>query len=29
VSVAEFGELTQLVTANLAARYHDRLAVSQ
>jgi putative Ca2+/H+ antiporter (TMEM165/GDT1 family) len=25
--VAEFGDLTQLVTANLAARYHDPLAV--
>jgi putative Ca2+/H+ antiporter (TMEM165/GDT1 family) len=24
---AEFGDLTQLVTANLAARYHDPLAV--
>lgn len=25
--VAEFGDLTQLVTANLSARYHDPLAV--
>jgi putative Ca2+/H+ antiporter (TMEM165/GDT1 family) len=25
--LAEFGDLTQLVTANLAARYHDPLAV--
>ena len=27
VFVAEFGDLTQIVTANLAARYHDPLAV--
>lgn len=27
VFVAEFGDLTQLVTANLAARYHDPVAV--
>lgn len=27
VLVAEFGDLTQLVTANLAARYHDPFAV--
>lgn len=27
VLVAEFGDLTELVTANLAARYHDSLAV--
>jgi Ca2+/H+ antiporter, TMEM165/GDT1 family len=27
VFVAEFGDLTQLVTANLSARYHDPLAV--
>ena len=26
--VAEFGDLTQLVTANLSARYHDPLAVA-
>jgi putative Ca2+/H+ antiporter (TMEM165/GDT1 family) len=25
--VAEFGDLTQLVTANLSARYHDPLTV--
>ena len=25
--VAKFGDLTQIVTANLAARYHDPLAV--
>jgi putative Ca2+/H+ antiporter (TMEM165/GDT1 family) len=25
--VAEFGDLTQIATANLAARYHDPLAV--
>ena len=27
VLVAEFGDLTQIMTANLAARYHDPLAV--
>ena len=27
ILVAEFGDLTQLVTANLAARYHDPLTV--
>ena len=27
VFVAEFGDLTQIVTANLAAKYHDPLAV--
>jgi putative Ca2+/H+ antiporter (TMEM165/GDT1 family) len=27
VFVAEFGDLTQLATANLAARYHDPLSV--
>lgn len=27
VLVAEFGDLTQIVTANLAAKYHDPLAV--
>ena len=27
VLVAEFGDLTQLVTANLAAKYHDSFAV--
>jgi putative Ca2+/H+ antiporter (TMEM165/GDT1 family) len=28
ILVAEFGDLTQLVTANLAAKYHDPLTVS-
>jgi putative Ca2+/H+ antiporter (TMEM165/GDT1 family) len=27
VFVAEFGDLTQIVTANLAAKYHDPVAV--
>lgn len=27
IMVAEFGDLTQIVTANLAAKYHDPLAV--
>ena len=27
ILVAEFGDLTQLVTANLAAKYHDPLTV--
>jgi putative Ca2+/H+ antiporter (TMEM165/GDT1 family) len=28
IIVAEFGDLTQIVTANLAAKYHDPLAVA-
>ena len=28
IAVAEFGDLTQILTANLAARYHDTLAVA-
>jgi putative Ca2+/H+ antiporter (TMEM165/GDT1 family) len=27
ILVAEFGDLTQIVTANLAAKYHDPLSV--